>query len=44
MCPSEAPQELGYSEDLEDIEIVKKLLELKSHLRDKTNSLESERD
>ena len=44
MCPREDRQELDYSEDLEDIEIVKKLLELKSHLRDETSSLESERD
>jgi hypothetical protein len=44
MSPGAAEQDLGQSEDLEDIDIVKKLLELQSHLREKTGSLESGQD
>ncbi len=44
MRTGESEQDRGPPEDLEDIEIVKKLLELQSHLRQKTGSLENERD
>ncbi len=44
MCPSEASQDVGHSEDLEDIDIVKKLLKVRSHLREKTGSLDSVQD
>ena len=44
MSPGEAEQDRGQSEDLEDIETLKKLLELQSHLREKTDALESPLD
>lgn len=44
MSPVEAERDLGDREDLEDIEIVKKLLELQSQLREGTDSLESAQD
>ena len=44
MSPSEAEYDLGQSEDLEDIDTVKKLLELQSHLRERAGSLESGQD
>ncbi len=41
MSPGEAEQDSGLTEDLEDIDLVKKLLELQAHLREKTDSMES---
>ncbi len=44
MRNGKADQDSEQSEDLEDIEIVKNLLELQSSLKAKTRSLENERD